>query len=121
VKAARGFSMIELVMAIFLLAIGITLIAYLFPLATRGQGRSRVVTTSLFWAQECIERALIWGEGDIPADLVHPQDPTLVAHIDRRPWSHDARFSHIEVTVRRVNDARGAPIVRLEVVDSRAP
>ena len=53
--AGRGFSLVELLVALVFLGIGIMAVAALFPLATKNVNEGKLLTTAVGQAQEKIE------------------------------------------------------------------
>ena len=72
-RTERGATLIELMIAIIVLALGILAVARLFPAGTRGQLSDRMLTTANYYAQEKIEvlNHLQWGDAQL-TDGRHP-------------------------------------------------
>lgn len=104
--------MIELILAMFLLSLGIAMIAYLIPFSSHAFGRSKQLATALFWAQERMEQAVVWPAA--PAELADPQNPDYVGRIERVPWAQQSDITDLIVTVYRAGDPERRPIVQLE-------
>jgi prepilin-type N-terminal cleavage/methylation domain-containing protein len=54
-RAQRGVTLIELMMALVILSVGLMAVAQLFPAGTRGQVRDRKFSTANYYAQERLE------------------------------------------------------------------
>ncbi len=54
-RSERGASLIELMIALVVLALGILAVAQLFPAGTRSQASDRMLTSANYYAQEKIE------------------------------------------------------------------
>jgi prepilin-type N-terminal cleavage/methylation domain-containing protein len=54
--AERGFSLLELMVALIVLSIGVLAVARLFPAGTHGQTQDRMQSTASYLAQEELER-----------------------------------------------------------------
>lgn len=61
---ARGFSLIETLIALVVLSVGILALARLFPSASRAQEQAKMSETATFYAQERMERlsAVSWSD-----------------------------------------------------------
>ena len=73
----RGFSLVELMIALGVIALGVMAVAQLFPAATRGQLEDRLRTAASYHAQEQIEnlRTAGWSHTDMGVGR-HPQSGT---------------------------------------------
>lgn len=65
--AERGASIVEMMIALIVLAIGILAVGQLFPAGTRGQQKDRMFTTAHMLANEQLEtlRAVEWGDASL--------------------------------------------------------
>lgn len=65
--AERGASIVELMVALIILAVGILAVGQLFPAGTRAQQKDRMFTTAGMLANEQLEdlRALDWSHADL--------------------------------------------------------
>ena len=72
-RSERGASMIELMIALVVLALGVLAVAQLFPAGTRGQMRDRLATTGTNYAQQKLEAlsVLSWSDPEL-TDGRHP-------------------------------------------------
>lgn len=79
-EGARGFSLIELMIALIVLSVGILAVARLFPAGTRGQTQDRMQVTASYHATEEVERlaGLAWTDGELSLGS-HPGGGTEVA------------------------------------------
>jgi prepilin-type N-terminal cleavage/methylation domain-containing protein len=114
VKRPRGFSIIEMMLAIFLLALGISTVAYTIPMASRGLTHARQVTEAAFFAEHRLEDALFSGPG--PKVAVDPDNPTLTGEISRTVYPLDASLRLCRAVVYRTDDGTRRPIVVLETL-----
>lgn len=64
---ARGFSLLELMVALIVLSIGVLAVARIFPASTRGQTQDRMQATAGYLAQEEVERVagLDWADAGL--------------------------------------------------------
>ena len=69
----RGFSMIEVLIALIVMAIGIFSVAQMFPAGSRGQVQDRLTIGANDYVQEKVEylRGLTWSDPDL-TDGRHP-------------------------------------------------
>lgn len=72
--AERGTSIIEMMIALIVLAIGILAVGQLFPAGTRGQQKDRMFTTAHMLANEQLEtlRAVDWSDATMSAGTHGP-------------------------------------------------
>lgn len=89
-ESDTGFALLELLIALVLLAIGILAVAQIFPAGTRGQLKDRMMTTAAFYAQEKIERLaeLHWEDVDLALGA-HPTgglESLGAANVYKRRW-----------------------------------
>src|SRR5687767_3890552 len=63
----RGATLIELMMAIVVLAIGLLAVSQLFPAGSRGQVKDRMLSSGSFYAQEKLEElaARDWSDPEL--------------------------------------------------------
>jgi Tfp pilus assembly protein PilV len=73
-RGQRGASIVELMVALVVLAIGILAVGQLFPAGTRGQQKDRMFTTANMLAHEKLEdlRAVSWSAADLTAGTHGP-------------------------------------------------
>ena len=73
VRAQRGFSLVEVLIALVVLSIGIFAVARLFPAGARGQVQDRLLTGANDYVQEKVEylRGLTWADPNL-TDGRHP-------------------------------------------------
>lgn len=112
----KGFTLIETLLAMFLLALGLASVAYMIPIATHGLGQSKFVTQATFFAQQRMEEALT--SPTTPAVTVDADEPLLTGEIRRVTYNQDANLTYAQVRVYRSDDASRRTIVELESVAS---
>lgn len=63
----RGATLIELMVALVVVAVGVMAVAQLFPAGARTQTRERMTSTANFFAQEKLEQLSVksWGDADL--------------------------------------------------------
>lgn len=105
----RGFSLIEVLLSLFLLAIGIATTAYMIPVATRGIARSKLTTQAAYFAQQRMEEALT--VSGTPGTTVDPDVPDLTGEIQHVPLDG---LTVTRVIVYKTVDPRRYPLVELE-------
>jgi type II secretory pathway pseudopilin PulG len=91
--AERGASLIELMIALVVLALGILAVARLFPAGTRSQVSDRMLTTANYYAQEKIEILNHLLPGD--AQLTDGRHPPGIATEACGPSGRWARYYEI--------------------------
>lgn len=72
-RSQRGASMIELMIALVVLALGVLAVAQLFPAGARGQTKDRMTTAGSYYAQQKLEtlQVLNWFDAAL-TDGRHP-------------------------------------------------
>jgi len=108
----RGFGLLELILAIFLLAIGIATAAYMIPLATRGITQSRQSMQAAYFAQMRMEEALVRNSADLVS--ASPDAPELTGEIRRQ--SYNLGLTRVTVVVYRTDDPNRRPVIELETL-----
>src|SRR5262245_26441488 len=90
----RGASMVELMVALVVLALGILAVGQLFPAGTRSQTRGKMQTSANLYAQQKIEqlRPLGWNDADLSLGR-HPGGSATEALGDHGTWQ---RFYNVE-------------------------
>jgi type II secretory pathway pseudopilin PulG len=84
---ARGTTMVELLFALVLLAIGVLAAAQLFPAGSRAQTRDRMLSTGNYYAQDKLEelRALAWDDAGLTVGR-HPSGTGTEALGETGAW-----------------------------------
>jgi type IV pilus assembly protein PilV len=95
ISSQRGASLIELLIALLVLALGILALGQLFPAGTRGQLKDRMMTTGSLYAQEKIEQLapLNWSSADLTVGR-HPAGVATEALGNNGAWK---RFYQVDV------------------------
>lgn len=85
---ARGFSLLELMVALIVLSIGVMAVARLFPAGVRGQTQNRMQATANYLAGAEIERVsgLDWADAGIALGR-HPAGDAMEACGSNDHWS----------------------------------
>ena len=93
-RRERGASMVELMIALVVLALGILAVGQLFPAGSRGQMKDRMMTSGSLYAQEKIEQLtpLTWSHADL-TDGRHPAGTATEALGSQGQWQ---RFYEVE-------------------------
>ena len=84
---ARGTTMVELLFALVLLAIGVLGAAQMFPAGSRAQTRDRMLSTGNYYAQDKLEelRGLAWDDAALSAGR-HPSGTGTEALGESGAW-----------------------------------
>ncbi len=95
--AERGFSLLELMVALIVLSIGVLAVARLFPAGTRGQTQDRLQATAGYLAQEELERlgGLDFDDSELAVGR-HPAGEQAVACGPNARWSRWYEVSAVE-------------------------
>lgn len=102
-RALRGYSLLETVVAILVLALGVMLLINLFPVSYSRLGWSRRHTTAAFLCQQKLEQVLAAGYASPPpADGAFAQDPGYRYHVEKSAFN-----SHLKQVLVRVSDTLG--------------
>ncbi|HEY4000222.1 MAG TPA: hypothetical protein VGO93_15215 [Candidatus Xenobia bacterium] len=109
---APGFTIIENLLAIFLLAIGIATTAYMIPAASRALSDSKLTTQAAYFAQQRMEDAI--GDPTARQTAADPVLPELTGEIQRLP--HPSGLLYLKVTVYRTADPTRKTVVELETL-----
>lgn len=90
----RGASLVELMVALVVLAVGILAMAQLFPAGNRSQLKDRMMTTASLYAQEKVEQLTPkpWSDPDL-TDGRHPAGTAFEALGTSGKWQ---RFYQVE-------------------------
>jgi prepilin-type N-terminal cleavage/methylation domain-containing protein len=87
-RGARGFSLVELMIALVVLSIGIFAVGRLFPDGERGQTQDRLQSSAGYLAQEELERlsGLSWSDGELSLGR-HPSGSAVQSCGANGRWS----------------------------------
>jgi prepilin-type N-terminal cleavage/methylation domain-containing protein len=92
-RSERGATLIEVVVALVVLAVGILAAGQLFPLGSRNQVQDRLLTSANYYAQEKIEQLgrVAWNDPDLAVGT-HPATPEALGDggVWRRRWTVEA-------------------------------
>lgn len=93
----RGFSLLELMVALIVLSIGVLAVARLFPAGTRGQTQDKLQATAGFLAQEELERlgGLDFDDAELAVGR-HPAGTATVACGPNDRWSRWYEVAPVE-------------------------
>lgn len=88
-KNQQGFTLIEVVVALTVVAIGIMGLSIIFPSTTRDVGKSGVTTKALQMAQEKLEdlHTLAYDDPDLDATYVHDDIANPINGVFDRTWT----------------------------------
>lgn len=111
-RGRRGFGIIEMMLAVFLLALGISTAAYVIPMSSRGLTQSRIMTQAAFFAQSRLEEALT--SPTMTSIKVDPDNPELTGLIQRVSYSLDPQLVYAKAIVYRSSDPARRPMIELE-------
>lgn len=117
----RGYSLIEILIAIVIFTIGIIAIMYLFPFGVKDINRSKELTAATFLGQAKMEEALLidydptdlplHNEGDFGSDY-----PGLTYSMDCSRFKNGLSLIHISVKVFKYGKER--PLISLDTLKS---
>ena len=113
-RTRGGFALLEMVLALFLLAIGIATTAYMIPMASRGLGQGKLVSQAVFFAQQRMEEALVSSSADVTA--ADPDEPLLTGRIEWSTYSANAALRRARGAVYRSDDPSRHAMVTLEAL-----
>jgi prepilin-type N-terminal cleavage/methylation domain-containing protein len=101
-RAQRGATLVELLVALVVLAIGVLAVAQLFPAGSRGQLRARMRTVGNNYAQDKIEElnTLTWGDVGLSVGT-HPAETLGSSGKWRRSYTVEAMAAPMD-NLRRV-------------------
>ena len=104
--AERGSSLAELMIALVVLSIGLLAVAQLFPSASRGQVRDRMLTGANYYAQEKIEELvnIPWSDASLTIGR-HPAGSATESLGDKGQWQRSYQV-----------DAMAAPLDNLKKI-----
>lgn len=100
----RGFSLLELMVALIVLSIGVLAVARLFPAGTRGQTQDKLQATAGYLAQEEIER--LGGLAFDDAELSIGRHPAGSATVVCGPNEHWSRWYVVEAVEAPLDDLK---------------
>ena len=96
-RGSRGFSLIELLVALVVLSLGVLALARLFPAASREQLRDRMRTAASYYAQDKVEALRALPTTDINlADGRHPGALTNESLGTTGAWQRYYTISHLD-------------------------
>jgi prepilin-type N-terminal cleavage/methylation domain-containing protein len=100
----RGATLIELMMALVILAIGLLAVSQLFPAGARGQVKDRMLSTGSCYAQEKLEEleARDWSDADLSIGR-HPPGTAVDSLGATRAWQ---RFYMVEALAAPLDNLR---------------
>ena len=102
----RGATIIELLVALVVMAIGILAVSQLFPAGTRGQQKDKMMTAATLFAQEKVEtlRGLDWNDANLTVgthgpDSVGTSNQYAVSYVVATLPSPMEQVKRVDVTV----------------------
>lgn len=96
----RGFAIIEILIAIFLLAICIALLAQCFPVAKQGTRRADDLGTAVLLGQQKMEELLVTPPGRWnPSGSFEKPFQRFEYRAEVLPWSGDPRLNRLRVEI----------------------
>lgn len=101
---SRGFSLLELMVALIVLSIGVMAVARIFPAGTRGQTQDRMQSTASYLAQEEIER--VTGLDFDDAELSAGRHPAGTAVEECGNNGHWSRWYEVEGVAPPLDDLK---------------
>ncbi|MGE0493200.1 MAG: type II secretion system protein [Vulcanimicrobiota bacterium] len=111
-RPTRAFSLLEMVMAIFLVALVLAMLGQIIPLARLGARQAERQLGGALLAQNVLETYLVEPAEKWPADPFHPEAGPQLARLERLPWQNRP-----EITLARVTILNGdEEIYRLETL-----
>ena len=118
VRGRQGFSLVEIMIAIVIFAIGVIAVMYLFPMGVRDIGKAKELTAATYLGQAKMEEALINPavppEGSFPS----PYD-NLYFTVSRLPFQNRNTMVIVSVEVYKLLDSSTRKrLVRLDTLKS---
>jgi prepilin-type N-terminal cleavage/methylation domain-containing protein len=103
-RPQRGATLIELMMALVVLAIGLLAVSQLFPAGSRGQVKDRMLSTASYYAQEKLEElaAADWADPELAVGR-HPPGTATEALGPTGAWQ---RFYMVEALASPLDQLR---------------
>jgi len=108
-----GFTLIETIIAIFILAVGITAVLTIFPLGIQIVNSSKMVTTATYLAQEKIEEIISTPYGEISNE----SEPTLASPFNA--YSRETGVTYFDPDNPGVTSSEDTGIKKIKVTVSR--
>ncbi len=109
----KGFSLIEVMIAIVIFAAGVIAVMYLFPLGVKEVSFTKELTAATFLAQAKLEETLLLPATvapDVTGDF-GPEYPQLTYIITRRRYMNKPQMIHIAIEVYKVAQGGGTRTV----------
>lgn len=100
-KSRRGMTAIEVIMAMMLVALAITTVAYIFAGTVTRVGRSKILTQAAFLGQAVMDAALLADPFEpviIPANI-GPPGQGFTYTVNQRAFSQDQAYFEVEIKV----------------------
>ena len=100
----RGASMVELMVALVVLALGILAVGQLFPAGSQSQVRGKMMTSANLYAQQKVEqlRPLSWNDAALSLGR-HPGGSATESLGDHGSWQ---RFYNVELMAQPLQDLK---------------
>lgn len=98
-RPIRAFSLIEVVMAIFLVALVLAMLGQILPLARLQARQAERQLGGALLAQNVLETYLIEPAEKWPAEPFHPDAGPQLARLERLPWPNRSRITLARVTI----------------------
>lgn len=111
----KGITAIEVIMAMLLVALAITTVAYIFAGTVTRVGRSKILTQAAFLGQAVMDAALLSDPFEpvvIPAN-VGPPGQGYTYTVGQRPFGQDQAWFEVEVKVFHSSFPADQPAVTL--------
>jgi len=112
VRRPRGLSLLEITVAMFLMALAVGTVAYIFTGAVSDVRRSRRLTQAAFLAQTVMETALLVEPvQEVPEPTpAGPAYEGMTYRVAVNPWPTDVSFDEIQVAVYDPGLSPGTPL-----------
>lgn len=102
-RGDRGFSLLELMIALIVLSVGVFAVGRLFPMGEQGQRQDRMQAAASYYVQEELERlgGLDWSDADLAVGR-HPASGYTAVGPTSRWW----RWYEVEVMEAPLSDLK---------------